>query len=232
MPMSKGVRKIFSEVSDTYELVNHILTLGMDILWRKKVTEIAVQRGGSKWLEVCSGTSETASYLQERAKKDVLVVATDFSLPMIQIAARKQKAKRIALALAESKTLPFANDTFDLVIISFATRNINSTRAKLTDFFSEFRRVLKPGGRFINLETSQPSISIVRKLYHLYVRLAVRPIGQLVSGSKTGYSYLSYTIPRFYPPDELADILRDAGFSAVRWEQMSLGVAAIHEAVK
>ncbi|MFX1367524.1 MAG: ubiquinone/menaquinone biosynthesis methyltransferase [Promethearchaeota archaeon] len=230
--MSKGVRKIFSEVSGTYELVNHILTLGMDILWRRKATRIAVQRGGSKWLEVCSGTSETASYLQEQAEKGVLIVASDFSLPMIQIASKKQNAKRIALTLAESKTLPFADDTFDLVIISFATRNINSTRAKLTDFFREFRRVLKPGGRFINLETSQPSSSLIRKLYHLYVRIAIRPIGQLVSGSKTGYAYLSYTIPRFYNPNDLAEIIRDAGFSTVDWKQMFLGVAAIHEAVK
>ncbi|NHJ12347.1 MAG: ubiquinone/menaquinone biosynthesis methyltransferase [Candidatus Thorarchaeota archaeon] len=230
--MSKGVRGIYSEIFSTYESVNHILTLGFDLLWRRKAADIAGRTGGKKWLEVCTGTGETAIELQKYASTGTSIVAADFSLPMLEKAITKDKLKKPALLLAEAGTLPFSDETFDLVMITFATRNLNSTRARLDKYLREFYRILKPGGRFINVETSQPSSPLIRSLYHLYVRLTVLPIGKLVSGSKSGYSYLSSTIRRFHPPVSLAEILQEAGFKEVRWSNLLLGTAAIHEAVK
>jgi demethylmenaquinone methyltransferase/2-methoxy-6-polyprenyl-1,4-benzoquinol methylase len=102
----------------------------------------------------------------------------------------------------------------------------------LVERLREFHRILKPGGRFVNLETSQPSSRLIRRIYHLYVRLTVKRLGSRISGSKAGYAYLAQTIPRFYNAGELAEIIRQAGFSRVSIHSMLFGAAAIHKAVK
>jgi demethylmenaquinone methyltransferase/2-methoxy-6-polyprenyl-1,4-benzoquinol methylase len=128
--------------------------------------------------------------------------------------------------------LPFADQSLDLITISFATRNINLSKDTLIQTFAEFHRVLRPGGRFVNLETSQPTSSIVRRGFHLYIKLFVRSIGAFISGSRAGYAYLAHTMPRFYPAEELADLMRQAGFHQVTYQKMFLGVAAIHLGIK
>jgi demethylmenaquinone methyltransferase/2-methoxy-6-polyprenyl-1,4-benzoquinol methylase len=230
--MSKGVQRIFSQVPYSYELVNHLLTFGLDVIWRRRATLIAAKDGGERWLDVCSGTGETAAYLQKQANGRVSVVTADFSLPMTRIAAQKHEAKQTALTLADAKHLPYPDNTFDLVIISFATRNINNSREGLMEYLQEFRRILRPGGRFINLETSQPQSRLIRWLFHLYIRMTVKPLGSFISGSKSGYAYLSYTVPRFYPADDFMQLLYNAGFRSVGFEHMTLGLAAIHWAIK
>lgn len=230
--MGNGIQNIFAEVPKTYELVNHTLTLGMDIVWRKKAVAIAARRGGERWIDVCSGTGETANYLSRAAGNGTRVFATDFSMPMLEYALTKPEAHRITFCLSDIRQLPFEDNSFDLVTLSFATRNINLNREILTESFREFYRILRPGGCFINLETSQPTSPVARRLFHLYVKLFVKRVGQLLSGSKAGYTYLSRTIPRFYDADELAGILRMAGFDEVRYRRLMLGAAAIHESVK
>ena len=230
--MSKNIQKMFSEVPATYERVNHVLTLGMDILWRRRAAKRASLAGGTRWLDVCCGTGEMAANLRRFAENGAVLYATDFSLPMLQKAWQKPEGKYIHFLLSDIKYLPFPENTFDLITISFATRNINLSREILIRTFSEFHRALRPGGRFINLQTSQPAGPIIRKLYHIYIGLAVKRIGRLISGSKSAYAYLSETIPRFYPPGDLADCLREAGFDKVLYQKMLLGAAAIHEARK
>ncbi len=226
--MSTGIQNIFAEVPETYELVNHALTLGLDILWRKKAARFASSLGGARWIDVCSGTGETACYLSRAAGDGTRVFATDFSMPMLSKALRKPETRSIAFVLSDIRELPFEDGAFDLVTISFATRNINLNRDVLEACFREFRRVLKPGGCFINLETSQPPSPFVRTLFHWYVKSLVKPVGTALSGSNAGYTYLSRTIPRFYAADELAGILRAAGFDGVRYRRLFMGVAAIH----
>lgn len=230
--MKEGIRKIFSEVPDTYELVNHILTFGLDIFWRKKAAQTSAQGDGNMWLDVCSGTGEMAVYLRRLAPKNTKVFACDFSFPMIQKALTKKEASEITFLVSDINSLPFPDDSFDLVTISFAVRNINLDREKFLKALQEINRVLKPGGRFVAVETSQPKSKIMKKAFHTYVRLAVKPIGQLISGSKSAYVYLSSTIPRFYPAEEFAEIIKQAGFSEVSFKRLLFGVAAIHKAVK
>ena len=188
--------------------------------------------GGVRWLDVCSGTGETAVYLSRLAGEKTTVVAADFSISMLREATKKPEAAPIRFTLADASALPFRDETFDLVTISFATRNINISRNALIQYLREFHRVLKPEGRFVNVETSQPSSRLIRKLFHLYIRLVVKSLGWMLSGSKSAYTYLSQTIPRFYSADEFAQIIRQAGFSEVNFHSMTLGVAAIHKALK
>jgi len=229
--MRKGIQKIFSEVVETYEIVNHILTFGCDIFWRRKAAKEASKAGGNHWLDVCSGTGEMALSLSRWAGKEVKIISLDFCLPMLRKAIEK-KDPHISFIIADASRLPFHKEVFNCITLSFATRNININKRILEAHLGEFYRILKPGGHFINLETSQPPLGIIQRLFHLYIKIIVRPLGILISGSKAGYSYLAFTIPRFYSPDEFSSILFKAGFTLVTHRSLLLGVSAIHTAIK
>jgi len=227
-----SVERMFSEVPTTYELVNHVLTLGLDIVWRRRAAKIAATADGGQWADMCTGTGETAARLSRLAPEGTTIYGIDFSEPMLEQARKKPEAARINFVASDIKALPFPDASFDLVTMSFATRNINLSKDILVQSFGEFYRVLKPGGRFVNLETSRPSFWPVRKCFHLYVKLFVKLIGSRISGSRAAYTYLATTIPRFYSAQELADIMRQAGFDKVTFQQYLFGAAAIHQAMK
>jgi demethylmenaquinone methyltransferase/2-methoxy-6-polyprenyl-1,4-benzoquinol methylase len=227
------LQQIFSQrVSATYELVNHILTFGHDALWRRQAAKIAAAEGGTQWADMCTGTGEMAVCLSRLAAPETTVHAVDFSLPMMDVAKKKPEAQNIAFVVSDVRVLEFPDDSLDLITIAFATRNINLNRVALIQTFAEFARVLKPGGRFINLETSQPSSRLTRRLFHAYVKLFVKAAGGLISGSYKAYAYLKHTIPRFYPPEELSDIMCRAGFKNVTYRKLMFGIAAIHQGMK
>lgn len=245
--MKKGIRKIYQEVAPTYELVNHVLTFGMDILWRKRTAHLAAKiRSGGKYaaitsppfriLDVCTGTGEMARNLAVRMERKTApkasIYAADGSPSMISRAKNKTHLRTVAFTLANAGRLPFPDRTFDLITISFSTRNLNPSPQAMLSYLQEFLRILKPGGTFLNLETSQPPLPIIKTLYHLYIRSVVKPLGFLISGSRGGYNYLSYTMPRFYDAPGFSSLCRRAGFSDVRHRPLFLGVAAIHTAQK
>jgi demethylmenaquinone methyltransferase/2-methoxy-6-polyprenyl-1,4-benzoquinol methylase len=232
------IRSVFSEVPTTYEWVNHVLTFGLDVLWRRRAARVAARAAGtapadgSAWADLCTGTGEMAALLRRLAPVGTTVYAVDLTPAMLAQARQKPDAERTRFLISDVKALPFADRSLDLITLSFATRNINLNRETLVRTFSEFRRVLRPGGRLVNVETSQPPSKLVQRGFHLHVKLLVKPIGTLMSGSRRGYTYLSHTIPRFYPAEELSEILRQAGFGEVSYQRMLFGVAAIHQAVR
>ena len=228
----KTIQSMFSEVPETYERVNHILTFCFDILWRKSAVKIAVKAGGERWLDVCTGTGEMASYLHRLAKNGTGVYAIDFSLPMLRKATKKPEGCGIKFLLSDIKSLPFSDETFDLITISFATRNINLSEDILISTFQEFYRLLRVGGYFVNLETSQPSYYPIRRVFHQFVKLSVTPVGRFISGSKPAYSYLANTITQFYQAEKLKDIMGQAGFKDITIKKLMFGAAAIHRGVK
>ena len=181
---------------------------------------------------MCTGTGEMAVYLHRLAGNETRVQAVDFSLPMMLEAKKKPESRFIDFVASNIRSLPFASGSFDLITMSFATRNINLNKDILIQSFVEFYRILKPAGRFVNLETSQPPFSPVRRCFHLYVKLFVQLIGSWISGSGKAYAYLAKTIPRFYSAEELAEILRQAGFAEVEFHRLLFGAAAIHHGVK
>ncbi len=227
-----GLQKLYSDLHPTYELVNHVLTFGLDVSWRKRAGQIAARKGGSCWLDACSGTGEMAKELSTRADAGALVVAADFTAAMLAHKRPELTERGVSPVVADSARLPFPNDLFDLVTVAFATRNLKPSRAILIDYLREFRRILRPGGCFLNLETSQPRSLFIRLLFHAYVKIAVRPVGALLSGSKAGYRFLAYTIPRFYGADDFSLIIKEAGFTSVVSRPLFFGVAAIHTAAK
>lgn len=230
--MGQPIQKMFTEVPHTYRLLNHLLTLGQDTFWRRRASKIAASGGGTWWLDACSGTGEMATRLSHLARDGTCIVMADFSLPMMSKAMEKPEAKHIAFTLADVSRLPFQDNSFDVITISFATRNLNISQDNLLKCLREFHRVLKPSGRFVNLETSQPRFTLIRWMFHLYVKATVSPIGRLVSGSDTAYTYLSHSMRHFYSPEELAEIIRQAGFCEVSFSRMLFGAAAIHKAIK
>ena len=230
--MSKFIQKLFTEVPHTYKLLNHLLTFGQDIVWRRRAARIAAASGGTLWLDACSGTGDMATCLSQVVKNGTYIVAVDFSLPMMSKAVKSSKVKLVAFTLADVSRLPFQDNCFDGIIISFATRNINLTKDNLLKCLQEFYRVLKPDGQFINLDTSQPKFALIRWMFHLYIKATVRPIGRLISGSDPAYTYLSHSMRHFYSPEKLAEIIHQAGFCEVSFNRMLFGAAAIHTAIK
>ncbi len=231
--MPPALREIFAGLASTYERVNHVLTLGLDVPWRRRAARIAARGGGPRWLDVCSGTGDMARHLRRWAEPGTRIVALDFCRPMLARSAGRPAGEAVFdFVLADAALLPFPDASFDLLTVAFATRNLNLSRAGLTGTFREFLRVLKPGGRFVNLETSQPRFRPVRLIFRAYVRVFVLPIGRRLSGSNAGYDYLSRSIPEFYPAEELAAILMEAGFPAVTFRRFLFGASAVHLAVK
>ncbi len=232
MPDSDAIRNIFARVHRSYRLVNTLLTFGLDRLWRRRAAAVAAEAGEGRWLDLCSGTGDMAANLKERAPGKKEIYALDFTIPMVKTALGYPETGDIRFIAGDVRKLPFPDNTFDLLTISFSTRNINLSRKVLTDTFREFLRVLKPGGMFVNLETSQPPSPFIRWLYHVMVRLYVAPTGRIISGYGPAYRYLSRTITSFYPPRELASIMTEAGFRDVTFRRMTLGAVAIHRAFK
>lgn len=228
----EGIRRMFSSVYRRYRLINHLLTLGLDILWRRKAALIAGGVRGGNWLDICSGTGDMAAGLSGVSPEGTDIYGVDFSLPMLLTARKDPRTSDVDFVLADARELPFAPESFDLVTISFSTRNMNLSREILTDTFRGFLRVLKPGGVLINLETSQPPSAVIRALFHLLVKIYVAPAGRLISGAGPAYRYLSGSIPRFYPAEQLRKIIQEAGFRDVSFRRMTMGAVALHRAVR
>lgn len=221
--MSEGIKRIFSRIPKNYDLINNVLTFRLDNFWRKKTAKLALKLNGSFFLDVCTGTGKQAYYLKKITRKKVFSI--DFCLPMLEEA---KKIKEIKIISSNAKFLPFKDETFDLITISFATRNLNTNKEELVRAFKEFHRVLKKGGYFFNLETTQPPFFLLKWFLHLYSKTLIKPIGTILSGSKEAYKYLSSTIPRFYNAKILKEILKDVGFSEVNFKYFFPYVVALH----
>lgn len=224
----QALRSMFNTVPRTYERVNHALTLGLDTRWRRRAIALAVRGEEQVCLDVCTGTGEMAGLLRGMVSSSCRVIGCDFSPAMLSQAAHARKGRRIAWACGDVMRLPLAPATVDLVTVSFAARNLMLTTDTLAGAMGALRRVLRPGGRLMILETSQPANAAVRWLFHLYVRSVVRPVGVLLSGTASPYAYLSRTILRFCDARELKTFLEDAGFSRVEVIPLCAGAAAVH----
>jgi demethylmenaquinone methyltransferase/2-methoxy-6-polyprenyl-1,4-benzoquinol methylase len=237
--MIKSIQKFYSQISGSYQPINSILTLGLDSLWRKKAVRMAVKSNSHPeyLLDICCGTGQTSAALSKSlpANSDTHIIAADFSQHMLKIAIdkiNKKKLKNISFLLTDAINLPFADNQFDIIIITFATRNLAAAPGHLLKSFHEFHRILKPGGSFFNLETSQPPVKFIKWLFHLYVKLTVAPIGWWISGSKRSYNYLSNSIRSFLPAKELTASLYKAGFETVKWKNLLFGGVVLHVAKK
>ncbi len=237
--MQQGLKSVYHNIAKRYELANHLLTFGLDSLWRKRAVKTAVSNlpdgrlnGDLRVLDMCSGTGETASMLVEASPDGTQIFAADYSPEMLEVAQSKKNALRIEFTRADANLLPFPDSFFDVVTITFALRNLHPTKEAFLECLGELFRVLKNGGALVTLETSQPKNSFVRKLFQIYVKALVYPLGRFATANAAGFKYLSSSILKFYPAEELKTALLSAGFSEVRFKRMTFGAVALHVSKK
>lgn len=218
------VGEMFSHISKTYDLLNHVLSLNIDKSWRKTAISYI---SGSNILDVATGTADIAIAIN---KSDPLkkVLGVDISFGMLKIAKEKSKGKGIMLACADALNLPFRDNSFDNVIISFGIRNIKN---KIQAFY-EFKRVLKPSGKLLVLEFSRPRNYLVSASYILYKDYCLPYIAGLVSNNKDAYRYLAKTIRYFPEPEFLSNAMLQVGFEKVNFRLLSFGIVCLHVAYK
>lgn len=230
--MSDGIRQMFSKIAPRYELVNRVITACLDGYWRTRAAKAACSGALRCALDLCSGTGDMALALAKAAPSGTKIVSVDFSPQMAVRAAFKLQSINAAVVIADAKALPFSDSSFDAITISFGVRNIFTGRNNFIRCLKEMKRVLKDGGMLILLETSQPKLRPIRRLFHWYVRFVVRSVGGWLSGSPSAYRYLSDTILRFIDAEELNGILIEVGFKNVAAILMLFGIVAIHVATK
>ena len=225
---------MFNAVARRYDLVNHALTWGLDKRWRRKAAQECVTSQPNKMLDLCCGTGDLALNIARLSNNNVGVTGLDYSQPMLDRATKKAEplAKKVSFIHGDAANLPFPDGYFDCIGISFAFRNLTYRNPMAQRNLAEALRVLRPSGKFVILETSQPEVKLIRKLYHLYLHWFVSKVGSLLSGNRGAFHYLAESAARFYTSQEIAEMLVTAGFRQVSFRRLFLGVAGIHIAVK
>jgi len=212
-----------------YETVNSFLTLGLDKLWRREAARLALASAPERVLDVCCGTGDLTVELRRLSGGGAAITGLDLNEAMLSKARGRNPGANFVRG--EAGALPFPDSSFDVLTLSFAARNLG-TGINLVKYLGEFRRVLKPGGVFVNLETSRPGCRFIRFLFHTHVRLMTGLVNIAFPGTNAAYSFLAETIEAFHSPEELSKLLLTAGFSKVKARPLFFGAAAIHTAEK
>ena len=220
------VQRIFSEIAPRYDLLNHLLSFNIDKRWRRRALDQLDWRRnpGGRYLDLCAGTLDVGAALVGEPQFSGFVVGADFAVPMLRAGDGKAPRARLSPLGADALSLPFGDQSLDGAIVAFGIRNVADLEAGLR----EIRRVLAPGARFVILEFSTPRSSLVRAGYHAYFHHVLPLVGGLVSGHRSAYRYLPASVALFPTEERLADAMRAAGFADVRFERLTMGVAAIH----
>jgi demethylmenaquinone methyltransferase/2-methoxy-6-polyprenyl-1,4-benzoquinol methylase len=217
------VAAMFDDVAAKYDLTNDVLSLGQDRRWRKQVVAAVAARAGERVLDIAAGTGTSS---EPYADADVHVVPADFSLGMLKVG--KARRRDLAFTAADALHLPFADESFDAVTMSFGLRNVSDPSAALR----EFARVTRPGGRFVLCEFSAPTNKAFRTVYNEYLMRSLPPVARRFSSNPDSYVYLAESIRAWPAQREMAQIITDAGWGSVRWRNLSGGIVALHHAVR
>ena len=220
------VRRMFSEIAPRYDLLNHVLSLGIDRAWRRRALSRLgwERRPDGTYLDLCAGTLDVAAALSRQPGFRGQVIGADFAEPMLRAGRGKASRGVVTPMVADALNLPLADGSCDGAIVAFGIRNV----AGLEEALAEVWRVLAPGARFVILEFSTPRATVMRLLYLFYFHRILPLVGRAVSGHPTAYSYLPDSVQGFPEAVALAKRMTAAGFERVWWKQLSLGIAAIH----
>ena len=225
------VRGMFAEIAPRYDVVNRMLSGGIDVWWRHVTVSRAPPPRAGAMLDVCTGTGDLALAYRATCGPDVRIVASDFCRPMLERGIEKSVKTGAAIEWveADSMALPFPAATFDLVTVACGLRNIADTSLGL----AEMARVCKPGGRLAILEFSLPRNVVVRNAYLWYFRRVLPFIGNTVArNASDAYTYLNQSVEAFPAGAALATIVRAAGFERVDTVPLSFGIATLYIAVR
>ena len=186
-------------------------------------------------MDLCTGTGDLAMHIAGIAKSGTEITGFDYSRPMLDIAEQKAQQSgtgKIRFVLGDAAKMVFTDDYFDAIGIAFAFRNLTYKNSDSEKFLAEIFRVLKPGGKFVIVESSQPANGLLRFLFHTYTKTMVYHLGSWISGNKTAYRYLANSVIDYFTPEEVTALLQKTGFSEIRHIPLMGGVAAIHVTIK
>jgi demethylmenaquinone methyltransferase/2-methoxy-6-polyprenyl-1,4-benzoquinol methylase len=221
---------MFDGIAPRYDLLNRVLSAGIDRRWRRACVDELKLQVPSRILDLCSGTADLALEFLRRDPEHTLA-GVDLSLEMLKRGAQKLAARSMSergwLSAGDAERLPFPDGSFDGAMVAFGIRNVASAENALREVY----RVLRPGSRLVILEFSMPR-GPVGALYRLYFGHILPKIGGIVSGNPGAYRYLPDSVARFKSPRELGDLMEGVGFVRVRWQPLTAGIAYLHRGVR
>jgi demethylmenaquinone methyltransferase / 2-methoxy-6-polyprenyl-1,4-benzoquinol methylase len=224
------VRSMFDRIAGVYDVMNTAMTAGLHHRWRERAADRAELEPGEVALDVCSGTGDLALALADRVGPHGRVVGSDFSEPMLDLAREKASERgveQVRFEWADALALPYEEESFDAVTVGFGVRNL----ADLEHGILEMTRVLRPGGRLVILEITQPQRPPLSTFFALWFDRLVPMLGTL-AGDREAYAYLPESVKRFPPPEALASVMARVGLERIRYTVLAGGIIAIHSGVR
>ncbi|MBX3421601.1 MAG: bifunctional demethylmenaquinone methyltransferase/2-methoxy-6-polyprenyl-1,4-benzoquinol methylase UbiE [Pirellulaceae bacterium] len=223
------VRKMFAQIAPRYDLMNHLLSLGIDIRWRKRVVRELRLDQDRPILDCCTGTGDLALMLADKVRGRVDVIGTDFCLEMLAVAERKRLARKdkrpVRFMEADSQKLPFPENNFQAVTVAFGLRNVQDTDLGIQEMY----RVCAPGGQVAILEFSTPSLVGFKQLYQFYFKHILPRVGQqMAKNNHAAYQYLPESVLEFPSGRQLADRLEACGLRQVCFWPLTFGIATLY----
>lgn len=226
------VEQMFDNIAPTYDKLNHIMSLNIDRMWRRRVMRIVRRSKAHKIMDVATGTGDLAIAMAKRVDR-TQILGIDLSEEMLAVARRKVEKQgleeRIMLEKGDAENLTMVTtESIDAATVAFGVRNFENIERGL----SEIYRTLKPGGKLVVLEFSMPKNRLVRWVYSQYAHRLLPRIGGMISKDKQAYTYLPDSVEEFPSPERFAEILRGVGFRSVKTRSQSFGIAYIYDATK
>ncbi|MFO0428969.1 MAG: bifunctional demethylmenaquinone methyltransferase/2-methoxy-6-polyprenyl-1,4-benzoquinol methylase UbiE [Planctomyces sp.] len=232
MPVDKTgnrIRQMFGEIAGRYDFMNHFLSAGTDIYWRWQAVRRAAPFNSAPLLDVCTGTGDLAFAFRKKIGPDVSIIGTDFTHGMLRRAEEKSQnlncAGNVAFLEADTLSLPFNDNTFQVVSVAFGLRNVSSTIGGL----KEMTRVCQPGGKVLVLEFSIPGNRLFSRVYQWYFRNILPRLGQLlVQNRQAAYEYLPQSVAEFPNGEQLTGLMEEAGLERTSFTPLTGGIATLY----
>jgi len=220
---------MFGRIAGRYNLMNRVMTFGQDMRWRKFVVQQAQLPPDGTLLDLATGTGDIA-FEAKQVVPDAQVIGADFSLPMMYVGQQERRGNTIDWSAADALNLPFPDQYFDAVVSGYLVRNVIDIPRTL----AEQHRVLKDGGRIVILDTSPPPDNLLKPFILLHLNYVIPIMGRLIGGQAAvdAYTYLPESTQSFKTPDELAQLMRDAGYQDVSYKTFMFGTMAVHWGTK
>ncbi|WP_410219657.1 bifunctional demethylmenaquinone methyltransferase/2-methoxy-6-polyprenyl-1,4-benzoquinol methylase UbiE [Pedobacter sp.] len=227
----KQVASMFNNISKTYDFLNHFLSLGIDIIWRKKAIKELLKDKPQHILDVATGTGDFA-FEAIKILKPHKITGVDISEGMLEVAKQKIAERSLGevfeVQLGDSEGLHFEDHTFDAITVAFGVRNYENLEKGLTDML----RVLKPGGKVVILEFSNPTAFPIKQAYHIYFKYITPFFGGLFSKDKKAYSYLQESVVAFPDGKRFTDLMQKVGYKNTKHRSLTFGISAIYTGIK
>lgn len=220
---ARYVQGMFSRIARRYDLMNRLMTAGQDVRWRREVVRRAGIPESGRLLDLGAGTGDLA-WETRRQHPGSQPVAADFTLEMMRVGKSRPNFPSLDWSATDALYLPFLTESFDAVISGFLLRNVVDVPQAL----SEQYRVLKPGGRVVVLDTTQPTRNLLSPLINFHLHVIIPFLGRIIAGASDAYTYLPESTEAFLQAEQLADFFRQAGFQEVSFRRLMFGTVAIH----